>query len=191
MKTLNEFDKHFKELVNTNNNKIEDLQQSLVKQEELIEKAKLDMQDATDKADVKAYEKAKSELWTAESTKELTQKLLDTQYKAIITKEDYRKYIKELLEVADKEQKKNLKGFENLLEDLFVIAQNSQLVNDNLRNCLDLLEHKLAKDDVNYHKTDSGALNSNWRQLSYTHIKPTAANEIYTYLKARIEKLTY
>lgn len=106
MKTLNEFEKYFKELVNTNNNKIEDLQQSLVKQEELIEKAKLDMQDATDKADVKAYEKAKSELWTAESTKELTQKLLDTQYKAIITRKIIGNTLKNFWRLQTKSKRK-------------------------------------------------------------------------------------
>lgn len=162
---------------------MEDENAQLIKQrqEELeailptIEEAKQAIVKAKKKVDIEAYNKAKTDLWTAENAKELLEEELEKlQNNPLVSKEEYHRLAKDITvaaesvnaEILDKITK-YFPEFEKLKEDF---TRNIEDAN----KALSKLEHTIGKNTESYKYDDRGGLIQRYHGLDYTPKKNVA-----------------
>ncbi len=162
---------------------MEDENAQLIKQrqEELeailptIEEAKQAIVKAKKKVDIEAYNKAKTDLWTAENAKELLEEELEKlQNNPLVSKEEYHRLAKDITvaaesvnaEILDKITK-YFPEFEKLKEDF---TRNIEDAN----KALSKLEHTIGKNTESYKYDDQGGLIQRYHGLDYTPKKNVA-----------------
>lgn len=162
---------------------MEDENAQLIKQrqEELeailptIEEAKQAIVKAKKKVDIEAYNKAKTDLWTAENAKELLEEELEKlQNNPLVSKEEYHRLAKDITvaaesvnaEILDKITK-YFPEFEKLKEDF---TRNIEDAN----KALSKLEHTIGKNTESYKYDDQGGLIQIYHGLDYTPKKNVA-----------------
>ena len=101
-RTVKEIFQELENMENDNAKLIKKRQEELEAIGPTIEKAKQDIVEAKKKVDAEAYNKAKTELWTAGNTKELLEEELEKlQNNPLVSKKEYHKLAKEITAAAE------------------------------------------------------------------------------------------
>lgn len=189
MKTLNEFDKHFKELIAKNAKVKSEVEKQIEETNAKIEDANQRLQVAEDKGNAQDYIDIKKEIEVLSLSNEMNYKKLDKAInKPLIEKDNFFPTLDQLEAVADAEQDKLLDEAKKVLLELKKISDKSLELVGQTNELYDVLFHDIVKDDQSYKKTESGAIRwFNWPSYSQnnkvfvysyydTHVKNTYLN---------------
>lgn len=174
-RTVKEIFQELKTMEDENAQLIKQRQEELEAILSTIEEAKQAIVKAKKKVDIEAYNKAKTDLWTAENAKELLEEELEKlQNNPLVSKEEYHRLAKDITvaaesvnaEILDKITK-YFPEFEKLKEDF---TRNIEDAN----KALSKLEHTIGKNTESYKYDDQGGLIQRYHGLDYTPKKNVA-----------------
>ena len=159
MKTLNEFDKHFKELIAKDAKVKSEVEKQIEETNAKIEDANQRLQVAEDKGNAQEYIEIKKEIEVLNLTNEMNHNKLDKVInKPLIEKGEFFPTLDQLESVADAEQEKLLDEAKKVLLELKKVADKSSELIGQTNELYDLLFNDIVKDDQSYKKTESGAM---------------------------------
>ncbi|MGI1782476.1 hypothetical protein ACRPMK_10400, partial [Streptococcus uberis] len=126
MKTLNEFDKHFKDLLAKDEKVKSEVKKQIEETNAKLEEANQRLQVAEDKGNAQDYIDIKKEIEVLNLTNEMNHKKLDKViHKPLIEKDDFFPTLDQLEAIADAEQDKLMNKAKELLLELKKLADKS------------------------------------------------------------------
>nr|AGI95545.1 hypothetical protein [Streptococcus uberis] len=189
MKTLNEFEKHFKELIAKDAKVKAEVEKQIEETNAKIEEANQRLQVAEDKGNAQDYIDIKKEIEVLNLANEMNYKKLDKAInKPLIEKAELIPLLNNIEAIADAEQDKLLDEAKKVLLELKKVADKSSELIIQTVELYDVLFNDIVKDDQSYKKTESGATRwFNWPRYSQnnkvfvysyydTHVKNTYMN---------------
>lgn len=168
MKTLNEFDKHFKELIAKDAKVKSEVEKQIEETNSKLDNAYQRLQLAEDKGNAQDYIDIKKEIEVLNLANEMNYKKLDKAInKPLIEKDDFFPILDQLEAVADAEQDKLLDEAKKVLLELKKLADKSSELIGQTNELYEALFLDIVKDDQSYKKTESGAMRwFNWPSYS-------------------------
>lgn len=168
MKTLNEFDKHFKELIAKDAKVKSEVEKQIEETNSKLDNAYQRLQLAEDKGNDQDYIDIKKEIEVLNLANEMNYKKLDKAInKPLIEKDDFFPILDQLEAVADAEQDKLLDEAKKVLLELKKLADKSSELIGQTNELYEALFLDIVKDDQSYKKTESGAMRwFNWPSYS-------------------------
>lgn len=168
MKTLNEFDKHFKELIAKDAKVKSEVEKQIEETNAKIEDANQRLQVAEDKGNAQEYIDIRKEIEVLNLANEMNHNKLDkVNNKPLIEKGEFFPTLDQLESVADAEQDKLTNKAKDLLLELKKVADKSLELIGQTNELYDVLFNDIVKDDQSYKKTESGAMRwFNWPSYS-------------------------
>lgn len=158
MKTLNEFDKHFKELIAKDAKVKAEVEKQIEETNAKIEEANQRLQVAEDKGNAQDYIDIKKEIEVLNLSNEMNYKKLDKAInKPLIEKDELIPLLNNIEAIADAEQDKLLDEAKKVLLELKKVADKSSKLMGQTFELYDVLFNDIVKDDQSYKKTESGA----------------------------------
>ncbi|MGH2269285.1 hypothetical protein ACRPMK_05400 [Streptococcus uberis] len=189
MKTLNEFDKYFKELITKDAKVKSEVEKQIEETNAKIEDANQRLQVAEDKGNAQEYINIKKEIEVLNLSNEMNYSKLDKVInKPLIEKDDFFHTLDELESVADAEQDELMDKAKELLLELKKLADKSIELGIKTDRLYKVLSHDIVKEDESYKHDKSGAMrwfdwpeytrNNKVFMYSYydTHVKNTYLN---------------
>lgn len=157
MKTLNEIEKHFKELI-TKDEKIKvEVEKQIEETNAKLQEAKQRLQVAEDKGNTKDYIDIKKEIENLNIINEMNQSKLDkVNNKPLIEKADLIPLMNNIEAIADAEQEKLLDEAKGVLLELKKVADKSSKLIGQTNELYDVLFNDIVKDDQSYKRDDKG-----------------------------------
>ncbi|ONH63080.1 hypothetical protein JavanS412_0009 [Streptococcus satellite phage Javan412] len=176
MKTLNEFDKHFKELIAKDEKVKSEVEKQIEETNSKLEEANQRLQVAEDKGNTKDYINIKKEIENLTIVNEMNHNKLDkVNNKPLIEKADLIPLLNNIEAIADAEQEKLLDEAKQVLLELKKVADKSAESIAQTVELYDVLFNDIVKDDQSYKRDDKGyTLFGNWP--SYTR-----NNKVFVY----------
>lgn len=144
---------------------MEDENAQLIKrrQEELeailptIEEAKQAIVKAKKKVDIEAYNKAKTDLWTAENAKELLEEELEKlKNNPLVSKEEYHRLAKDITVAAESVNAEILDKITKYFPEFEKLKENFTRNIEDANKALSKLEHTIGKNTESYKYDDQG-----------------------------------
>jgi len=168
MKTLNEIDKHFKELIAKDEKVKSEVEKQIEETNAKLEEANQRLQVAEDKGNTKDYINIKKEIENLNIINEMNQSKLDkVNNKPLIEKADLIPLMNNIEAIADAEQEKFLDEAKGVLLELKKVADKSL---ESIAQTIELYEvlfNDIVKDDQSYKRDDKGyTLFGNWPDYS-------------------------
>ncbi|WP_408033636.1 hypothetical protein [Streptococcus uberis] len=158
MKTLNEFEKYFKELIAKDAKVKSEVEKQIEETNAKIEDANQRLQVAEDKGNAQDYIDIKKEIEVLNLANEMNHSKLDKAInKPLIEKDDFFPTLDQLEAIADAEQGKLLDEAKKVLLELKKVADKSLELVGQTNELYEVLFHDIVKDDQSYKKTESGA----------------------------------
>lgn len=174
-RTVKEIFQELENMENDNAKLIEKRQEELEAIVPTIEKAKRDIVEAKKKVDAEAYNKAKTELWTAENTKELLEEELEKlQSNPLVSKEEYHKLAKDITAAAESVNADILDKISKYFPEFEKLKENFTRNVEDANKALSKLEHAIGKNTESYKYDDQGGLVQRYHGLDYTPKKNVA-----------------
>lgn len=169
MTTLQIIETKVNEMIEQNESGIKSTLQELEKSNQQIFNAQTKMVQAQKEINASKYTEAKTELWTAEQTKEFHEKQLDNlKYSPVISYDEYHEMIDEIIKLADKQQETFFNPAIEKIKEIIKIGKEAYEEAEKVNNLLKKLE-SLSKNSEEYKKTKEGALISScYFGLSYS-----------------------
>ncbi|MGQ7394732.1 hypothetical protein [Streptococcus suis] len=182
-RTLEQINTELTKLITDNQKKIEKLEKELASIDPTSEKAKQDIIKAKKVANAEAYDIAKRELWTAESTKEmLTDRLEELRHDPIVTKERYRELYFEICSVGDNKIDEAFEKISQIFPELEQIIEEYKDITEDITQNLRLLE-SLGRNSEEFKKTENGHIDAAfYNGLSY-RVKKNTTNFLEEFIK--------
>lgn len=168
MKTLNEFDKHFKDLIAKDAKVKSEVEKQIEETNGKLEDANHRLQVAEDKGNAQDYIDIKKEIEVLNLANEMNYKKLDKAInKPLIEKDELIPLLNNIEAIADAEQDKLLDEAKKVLLELKKVADKSSELIIQTVELYDVLFNDIVKDDQSYKKTESGAIRwFNWPSYS-------------------------
>lgn len=168
MKTLNEFEKHFKELIAKDAKVKSEVEKQIEETNAKLEDANHRLQVAEDKGNAQDYINIKKEIEVLNLSNEMNYSKLDKAInKPLIEKADLIPLLNNIEAIADSEQDKLLDEAKKVLLELKKVADKSSELIIQTVELYDVLFNDIVKDDQSYKKTESGAIRwFNWPSYS-------------------------
>ncbi len=187
MKTLNEFDKHFKELIAKDAKVKSEVEQQIETTNAKIEDANQRLQVAEDKGNAQEYIDIKKEIEVLNLTNEMNYRKLDKVInKPLIEKDEFFPTLDQLESVADAEQDKLMNKAKELLLELKKLADKSIELGIKTDGLYKVLCHDIVKEDESYKHDKSGAM----RWFDFPIYSRTNKHFVYSYYEQYV-KNTY
>lgn len=187
MKTLNEFDKHFKELIAKDAKVKAEVEKQIEETNAKIEEANQRLQVAEDKGNAQDYIDIKKEIEVLNLANEMNYKKLDKAInKPLIEKDDFFPTLDQLEAVADAEQDKLMDKAKGLLLELKKLADKSIEFGIQTDELYKVLCHDIVKEDESYKYDKNGAM----RWFDWPIYSRTNKHFVYSYYNQYV-KNTY
>lgn len=164
MKTLNEFDKHFKDLLAKDEKVKSEVKKQIEETNAELEEAKQRLQVAEDKGNTKDYIDIKKEIENLNIVNKMNRSKLDkVNNKPLIKKADLIPLLNNIEAIADAEQEKLLDEAKKVLLELKKVADKSVKSIGQTVELYDVLFNDIIKDDQSYKRDEKGyTLFGNW-----------------------------
>lgn len=185
MKTLNEFEKHFKELIAKDAKVKAEVEKQIEETNAKIEDANQRLQVAEDKGNAEEYIDIKKEIEVLNLANEMNYRKLDKVInKPLIEKDEFLPTLDQLESVADAEQEKLLDEAKKVLLELKKLADKSSEMIRQTVELYDVLFNDIVKDDQSYKKTESGGMHwFDWPSYSQNN-----KVFVYSYYESHVKK---
>lgn len=185
MKTLNEFEKHFKELIAKDAKVKAEVEKQIEETNAKIEDANQRLQVAEDKGNAEEYIDIKKEIEVLNLANEMNYRKLDKVInKPLIEKDEFLPTLDQLESVADAEQEKLLDEAKKVLLELKKLADKSSELIIQTVELYDVLFNDIVKDDQSYKKTESGGVHwFDWPSYSQNN-----KVFVYSYYESHVKK---
>lgn len=185
MKTLNEFDKHFKELIAKDAKVKAEVEKQIEETNAKLEDANHRLQVAEDKGNAQDYIDIKKEIEVLNLSNEMNYKKLDKVInKPLIEKDEFLPTLDQLESVADAEQDKLLDEAKKVLLELKKLADKSSEMIRQTVKLYDVLFNDIVKDDQSYKETESGGMHwFDWPSYSQNN-----KVFVYSYYESHVKK---
>ncbi|MGH2312876.1 hypothetical protein ACRPLU_06200 [Streptococcus uberis] len=178
MKTLNEFDKHFKDLLAKDEKVKSEVKKQIEETNAKLEEANQRLQVAEDKGNAQDYIDIKKEIEVLNLTNEMNHKKLDKViHKPLIEKDDFFPTLDQLEAIADAEQDKLMNKAKELLLELKKLADKSIELGIKTDGLYKVLSHDIVKEDESYKHDKSGAM----RWFDWPIYSRTNKHFVYSY----------
>lgn len=164
MKTLNEFDKHFKELIAKDAKVKSEVEKQIEETNAKIEDANQRLQVAEDKGNAQDYIDIKKEIEVLNLANEMNYKKLDKAInKPLIEKAELIPLLNNIEAIADAEQDKLLDEAKKVLLELKKVADKSSELMGQTFELYDVLFNDIVKDDQSYKRDENNYIRwFNW-----------------------------
>ncbi|XCY66501.1 hypothetical protein ABG807_02625 [Streptococcus iniae] len=157
MKTLNEFDKHFKELIAKDSKVKSEVEKQIEETNAKLQEVNQRLQLAEDKGNTKDYIDIKKEIENLNIINEMNHSKLDkVNNKPLIEKADLIPMLNNIEAIADAEQEKLLDEAKKVLLELKKVADKSLELIGQTNELYDVLFNDIVKDDQSYKRDDKG-----------------------------------
>lgn len=155
---------------NENFNEIQKCETNLEAIEPTIRTAKENIIKAKKEVDAEAYSKAKTELWTAENTKEmLVEKLQELHNTPLVTKVEYRTFYNEIINATELKNEELLEKISSVIPELEQLSKEYYKAVEEANATLRVLEDKIGKNSEDFKKDENGRIVSEFFSgLSYS-----------------------
>ncbi|GAB6677291.1 hypothetical protein [Streptococcus uberis] len=164
MKTLNEFEKHFKELIAKDAKVKVEVEKQIEETNAKIEEANQRLQVAEDKGNAQDYIDIKKEIEVLNLANEMNYKKLDKAInKPLIEKAELIPLLNNIEAIADAEQDKLLDEAKKVLLELKKVADKSSELMGQTFELYDVLFNDIVKDDQSYKRDENNYIRwFNW-----------------------------
>ena len=158
METLQTIETKINELIEQNQKDITEAEEELTKTGQVILEAQAELLQAQREINAQKYTEAKTKLWTAEQTKELYEKQLETiSNQPVISYEEYHEIIGDITKLANKEQEDYYTQSCEKLKEVVAIANIALEKANKADQLLKKIEGQLTKNSESYKKNKTGA----------------------------------
>ena len=158
METLQTIETKVTKLIEQNQKDITEAEEELTKTGQVILEAQAELLQAQREINAQKYTEAKTKLWTAEQTKELYEKQLDTiSNQPVISYEEYHEIIDDITKLANKEQEDCYTQACEKLKEVVAIANIALEKANKADQLLKKIEGQLTKNSESYKKNKTGA----------------------------------
>lgn len=170
METLQTIETKIDKLIEQNKKDIEITETELVKANKAISDAQTKLVQAQKEINSEKYVEAKSELWTAERTKEFHEERLKELTKApMISYDEYHAMVADIYRLADEEQNNFFTPAEAKLMEVVELGDDAIKAMERVNEVLKKLEKEISKSNEDYKKgKDGGWIMSPLSVLSYS-----------------------
>lgn len=164
MKTLNEFEKHFKELIAKDAKVKAEVEKQIEETNAKIEEANQRLQVAEDKGNAQDYIDIKKEIEVLNLANEMNYKKFDKAInKPLIEKAELIPLLNNIEAIADAEQDKLLDEAKKVLLELKKVADKSSELMGQTFELYDVLFNDIVKDDQSYKRDENNYIRwFNW-----------------------------
>lgn len=162
MATIASITKNIEKLVEQNKKDIEVAEVELSKSFKDIEKAETALRQAQKAIDAKAYTQAKSDLWTAERTRDFYKEriqLLETT--PLLEYSEYRTTVEEVYELAEQMEASYFKKADEHLDKIVELGEQATAERQKVNDLLKILESS-AKGSEEYKHSPGGGIDSRY-----------------------------
>lgn len=158
METLQTIETKVTKLIEQNQKDITEAEEELTKTGQIILEAQAELLQAQREINAQKYTEAKTKLWTAEQTKELYEKQLETiSNQPVISYEEYHEIIDDITKLANKEQEDCYTQACEKLKEVVAIASIALEKANKADQLLKKIEGQLTKNSESYKKNKTGA----------------------------------
>nr|DAN66291.1 MAG TPA: hypothetical protein [Caudoviricetes sp.] len=158
METLQTIETKVTKLIEQNQKDITEAEEELTKTGQVILEAQAELLQAQREINAQKYTEAKTKLWTAEQTKELYEKQLETiSNQPVISYEEYHEIIGDITKLANKEQEDCYTQACEKLKEVVAIANIALEKANKADQLLKKIEGQLTKNSESYKKNKTGA----------------------------------
>ena len=158
METLQTIETKVTKLIEQNQKDITEAEEELTKTGQVILEAREELLQAQREINAQKYTEAKTKLWTAEQTKELYEKQLETiSNQPVISYEEYHEIIGDITKLANKEQEDCYTQACEKLKEVVAIANIALEKANKADQLLKKIEGQLTKNSESYKKNKTGA----------------------------------
>lgn len=158
METLQTIETKVTKLIEQNQKDITEAEEELTKTGQIILEAQAELLQAQREINAQKYTEAKTKLWTAEQTKELYEKQLETiSNQPVISYEEYHEIIGDITKLANKEQEDCYTQACEKLKEVVAIANIALEKANKADQLLKKIEGQLTKNSESYKKNKTGA----------------------------------
>ena len=158
METLQTIETKVTKLIEQNQKDITEAEEELTKTGQVILEAKAELLQAQREINAQKHTEAKTKLWTAEQTKELYEKQLETiSNQPVISYEEYHEIIGDITKLANKEQEDCYTQACEKLKEVVAIANIALEKANKADQLLKKIESQLTKNSESYKKNKTGA----------------------------------
>ena len=158
METLQTIETKVTKLIEQNQKDITEAEEELTKTGQVILEAQAELLQAQREINAQKYTEAKTKLWTAEQTKELYKKQLETiSNQPVISYEEYHEIIDDITKLANKEQEDCYTQACEKLKEVVAIANIALEKANKADQLLKKIEGQLTKNSESYKKNKTGA----------------------------------
>ena len=158
METLQTIETKVTKLIEQNQKDITEAEEELTKTGQVILEAQAELLQAQREINAQKYTEAKTKLWTAEQTKELYEKQLETiSNQPVISYEEYHEIIDDITKLANKEQEDCYTQACEKLKEVVAIANIAVEKANKTDQLLKKIEGQLTKNSESYKKDKTGA----------------------------------
>lgn len=147
LKSAVETEKEIKKILSDRVTEIADLEEQIKKDQENIDKASEEMEEATATGELSIYKKAKEKLSECQLSQEMHRKRFNKlQYEILISKEEYEKKVAAIFEEYNSFRIQTGKKLAKLSEEMKKEADELLEAYEHINNVLYRLQHELYKD---------------------------------------------
>ena len=158
MEALQTIETKVTKLIEQNQKDITEAEEELTKTGQVILEAQAELLQAQREINAQKYTEAKTKLWTAEQTKELYEKQLETiSNQPVISYEEYHEIIGDITKLANKEQEDCYTQACEKLKEVVAIANIALEKANKADQLLKKIEGQLTKNSESYKKNKTGA----------------------------------
>lgn len=158
METLQTIETKVTKLIEQNQKDITEAEEELTKTGQVILEARAELLQAQREINAQKYTEAKTKLWTAEQTKELYEKQLETiSNQPVISYEEYHEIIGDITKLANKGQEDCYTQACEKLKEVVAIANIALEKANKADQLLKKIEGQLTKNSESYKKNKTGA----------------------------------
>ena len=158
MEALQTIETKVTKLIEQNQKDITEAEEELTKTGQVILEAQAELLQAQREINAQKYTEAKTKLWTAEQTKELYEKQLETiSNQPVISYEEYHEIIGDITKLANKEQEDCYTQACEKLKEVVAIANIAVEKANKTDQLLKKIEGQLTKNSESYKKNKTGA----------------------------------
>lgn len=183
METLQTIETKVTKLIEQTQKDITEAEEELTKTGRVILEAQTELLQAQREINAQKYTEAKTKLWTAEQTKELYEKQLETiSNQPVISYEEYHEIIGDIIKLANKEQEDYYTQACEKLKEVVVIANIAVEKANKADQLLKKIEGQLTKNSESYKKDKTGAY------LFYSGVRYNPRRALYKH-KEQLERI--
>ena len=178
METLQTIETKIDKLIEQNKKDIETTEAELVKVNQAITDAQTKLVQAQKEINSEKYVEAKSELWTAERTKEFNEGRLEELTKApMIPYDEYHAMVADIYRLADEEQNNFFTPAEVKLMEVVELGDDAIKAMERVNEVLKKLEKEISKNNEDYKKGKNGG----WIMNPLSVLSYSPRNALYGY----------